>query len=376
MLRRRQAAGEKHGAVGLLRMTAAAAVIAAGCLCLPARASAPSVKVLTDRASAAAAAAGRTCARMGEAYATPEMRVTAIDFGQAEYPGDVILVSSGGRHLLMDTGLPDNVEDPDGCMTIRWLKDSGISDLDLYLSHYHDDHYFLMCTILEDAFFHVGRIYLPDVETLLTYSDPTYMWETWYGSLTKNLSLSGSWGENARSAILADAEELGVPVTTLTQGDSFPLGFSNVEILWQETDPVPEGDNATDAINRTSLVAMVTGGGCRYLTGGDMYVSNELHMLEAGVDVQADIFKLSHHGGETSNDPAFLQATGARYAILEDYPHRQLASPKSEKAVAAAQEAGMTVMSPRRHGTFTYVCRGGEITVLGGERNREEWEGR
>ena len=68
---------------------------------------------------------------------------------------------------------------------------------EVWFTHYHDDHYFLMCTILEDAFFHVGRIYLPDVETLLTYSDPTYMWETWYGSLTKNLSLSGSWGENA-----------------------------------------------------------------------------------------------------------------------------------------------------------------------------------
>ncbi len=304
----------------------------------------------------------------------PEMSVTAIDYGQAPYPGDAILISSAGRHLLMDTGLPDDLENYDNCSTIRWLKDQGIDTLDLYLSHYHDDHYMLLCTIMEDPYFHVEHLYLPYADMLLQYSDPAYQWETWYPALTKNLSLSGSWGENAQTAILQTAEQKGIPVITFTQGDQFRVGWAQVDIIWQDTSVYPEGENATDAINLASAVAMVRGGGIRYLTGGDMYVKNEQDMLAAGIDVRAEIFKLSHHGGETSNCEEFLQAVAPRYAILTDYPHRTLASDKSIRAVEAVQATGAIVMSPRRHGTFTYECQGGTITVTGGERNKEEWD--
>ncbi len=305
----------------------------------------------------------------------PEMSVTAIDFGEAPLPGDAILVSSAGRHLLMDTGLPDNQEGYDDCSTIRYLKENGIDTLDLYLSHYHDDHYMLICTIMEDPFFHVEHLYLPYADMLLQYSDFYYSWETWYPALTKNLSLSGSWGENAQTAILQTAEEKGIPVITFRQGDSFHVGWADVEILWLDTSVFPEGENATDAINLASAAAMVTGGGVRYLTCGDMYVKNEEDMIAAGIDLKADILKLDHHGGETSNCEAFLKAVSPEYAILTDYPHRTLMSDKSRRAVEAARSVGAIVMSPRRHGSFTYLCHGGTITVTGGERNRGEWAG-
>ena len=325
-------------------------------------------------AIAAALAAGLCTQTVTMPALQPEMSVTVIDYGQAPLPGDAILVSSAGHHLLMDTGLSDNEENYDDCSTIRYLKENGIDTLDLYLSHYHDDHYILLCTIMEDPFFHVEHLYLPYADMLLQYSDYAYMWETWYPALTKNLSLSGSWGVNSQTAILQTAEEKGIPVTIFSKGDRFTLGWASVEILWLDTSVFPEGENATDAINLASAAAMVRGGGIRYLTCGDMYVKNEEDMLAAGIDVRAEILKLNHHGGETSNCEAFLQAVSPTYAILTDYPHRQLWSDKSRRAVEAVRAAGAVVMSPRRHGTFTYVCRGGEISVTGGKRNREEWD--
>ena len=45
---------------------------------------------------------------------------------------------------------------------INYLKKKGVRKLDIYISHYHDDHMGNVNNILKDKYFTVGTIYMPD----------------------------------------------------------------------------------------------------------------------------------------------------------------------------------------------------------------------
>ena len=85
----------------------------------------------------------------------PDLRITSIFTGM-DNDGDAILLQSDGYNLLMDTGntSTDHV--------IQTLKEMGVRDLDIYLSHWHDDHYGQILRILDDDDFSVGKLLLPE----------------------------------------------------------------------------------------------------------------------------------------------------------------------------------------------------------------------
>ncbi len=66
----------------------------------------------------------------------PSMTLTAIDYKNIDYYGDATLLYSGGKYLLIDTGTEDNGPR----YVINYLKKKGVRKLDIYISHYHDDH--------------------------------------------------------------------------------------------------------------------------------------------------------------------------------------------------------------------------------------------
>ena len=88
----------------------------------------------------------------------PSMTLTAIDYKKIDYYGDVTLLYSGGKYLLIDTGTEDNGPR----YVINYLKKKGVRKLDIYISHYHDDHMGNINNILKDKYFTVGTIYMPD----------------------------------------------------------------------------------------------------------------------------------------------------------------------------------------------------------------------
>ena len=93
----------------------------------------------------------------------PAMTLTAIDYKKDEYYGDITLLYSGGKYLLIDTGTEDNGPR----YVINYLKKKGIRKFDIYISHYHDDHIGNVNNILKDSYFTVGTIYMPDHSSLL-----------------------------------------------------------------------------------------------------------------------------------------------------------------------------------------------------------------
>lgn len=91
------------------------------------------------------------------------------------------------------------------------------------------------------------------------------------------------------------------------------MGNASFDVLWgcrYDTD-----EHGIHYINNNSLVTKVTCGSVRYLTCGDIEDITEKQILDAGIDVSADIYKMSHHGGNTSNTQEFIKKVNPVFAF-------------------------------------------------------------
>ena len=169
---------------------------------------------------------------------------------------------------------------------------------------------------------------------------------------------SNSYMQDYRSDcadLMNTAKNKGVQIVTLVKDSVFKIGDVVAEVLWGAN--YKDSNHNTDYINNNSLVTRFTCGNTRYLNAGDIEVETEFDMLDAGVDLSADICKLSHHGGDTSNTYDFLEAVGAEfyyYNYCGDTPSRFSPSDSwTYWSVHDAQELG-NVASVRYNGNITY----------------------
>ena len=195
--------------------------------------------------------------------ASSDMKIYAIDTGDRTY-GDATYLMSGGRGLLMDTG----DKDPNRTV-IKWLKNNYQTSFDMYLSHYHDDHDYYMAEIINT--FRVGTLYLP-VNGYMKYGKSDYM----------------DFHRNLMNQTINAAKARGTKIVWLQKGSTFTIGNTTAEVLW----------------------------GCTYNNGvyNTNYINNNYSIISAGIDIKADIFKMNHHGGNTSNTQPFIEAVNPYYA--------------------------------------------------------------
>ncbi len=229
----------------------------------------------------------------GKAASTQDydMRITAIDIGGSSNYGDSVVLTTGGRTLLMDAGWEEKTN-----YVISWLKNNNRRKVDLYISHYHDDHMDSMLEILQDSYFTVGTIYLPE---------PAYL----ANGMKKNPSYVGKF-YNMYADILSEARSQNISLVYLDKGDSFYYGNAKLEVLWGAQYQLSSDNTDIHYINNNSLVTRVSSGGVRYLTCGDCEASPqnvESQIVSSGIDLRADIYKASHHGSNGSNSEAFLK---------------------------------------------------------------------
>lgn len=286
--------------------------------------------------------------------------ITVIDYGNCGMDADAVLVESNGKYILMDTGYTDCKSNIGNSSVIRFLKQNGVRRLDLYLSHWHNDHYYLMSTIMKDPYFTIGTVYLPNSDYLLKFSASKNKHCAWYKALTKNIKRSGkSWGPHSYTEVMDTIKKKGLRSVVLHKGSSFTVGNAKFEVIWQKANaskPSSSSSHTNQLFNNTSLVTRVTIGGVRYLTAGDIHKSVEREMMSAGVDVKADIFKTSHHSNkDTSNCPEFLKKIGASWAVGT--------SSASGSCRKATKKAGTNYINLKNNGQITIKINKGEISV-------------
>ena len=227
----------------------------------------------------------------------PSADIIVFDYDkEVDYYGDCTLVKSGGQALLMDTCSA-------GAPVEEFLKENGVEELSIYISHYHNDHTGNAARIIRDM--DVKTVYLPEI---------SYMQEGYEG-FDKHLA---DYHDIMEAAGQKDCE-----IVWLDSGDSFDIGYAHFNVLLLN-DGADHGDfedydECSSYINNCSLVTMMTCGGIRFLTAGDIEAETERKLLDEGIDVDADIFKMDHHGGKTSNIPEFTDAVSPEYAFAT-YP--------------------------------------------------------
>lgn len=206
----------------------------------------------------------------------------ACDVGQ----GDGLALNAGPHEaVVIDTG-------PDPVAMDRCLHDLGVERIGLLvLTHFHEDHVGGIAGALR------GR----RVEEVLASPLPD----------------PGGGVRQVGDAIQARGLRLLTPVP----GAVLAVGAVRLEVLG----PVATLHETRSDPNNNSLVLRATVGGTRILLPGDSEKEEQQELLDAHVDLAADVLKVPHHGS-AYQQPAFLAAVHARVAVVScglhnDYGH-------------------------------------------------------
>ena len=201
------------------------------------------------------------------------LTVHFIDVDQA----DCMLLVAGETTVLIDGGNTGTSWD-----VLSYLQRHGIDELDLVVNtHPHGDHLGGIPTVLE---------HIPAEEI-------------WCSTTSFNTSLFNRF-ENA-----ADGQDLNI--YNPAPGTTYASDGLTIKVLG----PLESNDSYTD-LNDTSLVLMVKYGERKILFTGDMESYAEKQLVEADIDLEADVLKVGHHGSYSSTSQLFLNEVDPEYGII------------------------------------------------------------
>ena len=281
--------------------------------------------------------------------AAPLMTVTALDFGSDRVAGgESVLVSSGSSYLLMDTANNDDTN-----KVIRYLKSHHIQKLSLYLSHWHEDHFFYLWYIMDDPYFTVKHLYLPKTNVLKKYAGKANRSQPWYENARRCWYGIPSAGLYGAKEIIKKAKKEKIPVTYLKKGSSFTIGKARAEVLWNRGAGT-RSDGFWDYLNESSLVTKITAGDMSFLTAGDVSRKTLKQIDKKQISLQADLYKLSHHGsGDSAATIRMIRPSCAFYADSSEKKG------KAKRTRNRRKIAGIThLYSVRKNGNVTFRLYG------------------
>jgi competence protein ComEC len=256
---------------------------------------------------------------------TPELTMDVFDVGQ----GLSVLVSSGGRHLLFDTGAAwgDDV-DVAQIAVLPYLRSRGIDRLDaLIVSHADLDH--------------AGGV----------------------GSVLENLHVDSFFtGEPLTAEPLAAAPA----AQRCVAGQHWQWGDARLTTLY----PQPGGSGTG---NNASCVVLIEFHGRRLLLTGDIEKAAEQTLLASAARELAggvDVLIAPHHGSHSSSTPALVNLLHPAHVVFAAGYRNRYGHPHAD-VIARYRRQGSLIHRSDRDGLVRFhVDARGEITAV---RWRERW---
>jgi competence protein ComEC len=117
----------------------------------------------------------------------------------------------------------------------------------------------------------------------------------------------------------------------------------------------------TDPINQNSIVLRVDDGKVAFLLTGDAGIQAEEDMLKDGVNVQADVLKVGHHGSRTATGQMFVDAVKPKVSIVSVGTGNTYGLP-DEEPLARLQDVS-TLYRTDYDGTVTVTTDGSTYSV-------------
>lgn len=249
---------------------------------------------------------------------TTKLKVHFIDVGE----GDSILIETDGKYMLIDAGENDKSQ-----VVISYLDNLGIEKLDYVIAtHPHSDHIGGMADVIRH--YKIGKVIMPNA----THTSKTY--------------------EN----LLDTISDKGLKITKAKVGQEYSLGDASFVIL------APKSSDY-DSLNNYSVAIKLTYGKNSFIFAGDAETVSENEMLQNdGLDLDADVLKLGHHGSSTSSSDKFLDAVSPDIAVISVGEGNQYGFPHDE-VLQAINKRKIKLYRTDKQGTIILESDGSKITA-------------
>lgn len=245
------------------------------------------------------------------------IQVHFIDVGQAD---SILILSEEGEAMLVDAG-----NNEDGTMVVKYLKEQGIKKLKYVIAtHPHEDHIGGMDDVINN--FTVEAVLMPDV----THTTKTF--------------------EDVLNAI----KEKDLSITIPSVGEEYEIGEAKFVVI------APNEEMNENNLNDASIGFKLVNGNNTFLMCGDAEKSSEKEILQNGLDISAQVYKVSHHGSDTATSDDFLKAISPEYAIIPCGENNEYGHPHKETLEKLGQ-MGVKVLRNDRNGTIIAISDGNTI---------------
>jgi len=247
---------------------------------------------------------------------TGTLQVYYLDVGQ----GDSTLIRTPyGQNVLIDGGTNGQGEN-----VVKYLKHYGVKELEAVIATHPDaDHIGGLDTVIDAI--PVKSVYAPRVShTTKTYKD-----------------------------FLMAVKNRGLKIKAAKAGLELPLDGVTAEFL------APVGDYGKD-LNAWSAVLKVTYKNTSYLFSGDAERKSESDMVKSGANLKADVYKVGHHGSDTSTSAEFLKAINPTYAVISAGKDNKYGHPK-DVIMKRLKKSNIKVFSTDQQGTIISISDGKTI---------------
>lgn len=165
------------------------------------------------------------------------------------------------------------------------------------------------------------------------------------------------WNSKAFNSMLKYAELQGTPIVVPQEGDTLQLGGAAITILHCWPEAVQQSRT-----NDSSIVLRIDYGEISFLFTGDAEDWSEYMMIDAGVNLKANVLKVSHHGSGTASTEEFLRAVQPEYAVISVGKNNEYGHPH-KNVLDRLTTTGAKILRTDKLGTIIIGSDGESITV-------------
>jgi competence protein ComEC len=265
------------------------------------------------------------------------MEVVFIDVGQGDsiliktYKGVAVLIDGGGSSGDSgDSSIGNTV-------IIPLLLDMGVSEVDVVIAtHAHNDHIQGLLPVLEA--FKVQNVAIPGYEE--NYND--------------------------FKDVISVCKQKNIDVEALKMGDCIKLDDkTHLNVL----NPADSMASNKPSLNNTSLVLKLSYKDVQMLLTGDAEKEVEERLISSGIDINAEVLKVAHHGSDTSTGEDFLEVVNPK-AVVISVGRNNFGHP-SESVVERLKKSGALLFRTDRDGAVIVKTDGRKLWFTKTINNQE-----